>query len=53
MAFPRLGVYRAERDLYEVVIPRTPFIAIYRINEAADVLTVMALFHYAQDRKFQ
>jgi plasmid stabilization system protein ParE len=52
-AFPRLGVYRAEWGLYEVVIPRTPFIAIYRIDESAEVLTVVALFHYAQDRKFQ
>lgn len=50
-AFPRLGVYRQERDLYEVVIPRTPFIAFYRVNETTDVLTVVALFHYAQDRK--
>jgi plasmid stabilization system protein ParE len=51
-AFPRLGVYRAKWELYEVVIPRTPFVAIYRIDEAADTLTVVALFHYAQDRKF-
>jgi plasmid stabilization system protein ParE len=52
-AFPRLGVYRAEWDLYEVVIPRTPFIAIYRLDESAEVLTVVAIFHYAQDRKLQ
>jgi plasmid stabilization system protein ParE len=50
-AFPRLGVYHQERDLYEVVIPRTPFIAFYRVNEATDVLTIVALFHCAQDRK--
>jgi hypothetical protein len=36
---------------YEVVIPRTPFIAFYRIDAAADLLTVVAFFHYAQDRK--
>jgi hypothetical protein len=42
-----------EWDLYEVVIPRTPFIAIYRIDESAEVLTIVALFHYAQDRKFR
>jgi plasmid stabilization system protein ParE len=53
VAFPRLGVYRAGWDLYEVVIPRTPFIAIYRIDESAEVLTIVALFHYAQSRKFQ
>jgi plasmid stabilization system protein ParE len=49
--FPRLGVYQPERDVYEVVIPRTPFIAFYRIDESADLLTIVALFHYAQDRK--
>lgn len=50
-AFPRLGVYRSGRDVYEVVIPRTPFIAFYRIDVSADLLTVVAFFHYAQDRK--
>ena len=50
-AFPRVGVYRSARDVYEVVIPRTPFIAFYRIDASADVLTVVAFFHYAQDRK--
>jgi plasmid stabilization system protein ParE len=50
-AFPRIGVYRSGRDVYEVVIPRTPFIAFYRIDAAADLLTVVAFFHYAQDRK--
>jgi plasmid stabilization system protein ParE len=50
-AFPRVGVYRSGRDVYEVVIPRTPFIAFYRIDASADVLTVVALFHYAQDRQ--
>jgi plasmid stabilization system protein ParE len=52
-SFPHLGIYRRERDIYEVVIPHTPFIAFYEIDESADVLTVVALFHYSQDRKFQ
>jgi plasmid stabilization system protein ParE len=50
-AYPRTGVYRARRDVYEVVIPRTPFIAFYRIGRGADVVTVVALFHDAQDRE--
>jgi plasmid stabilization system protein ParE len=50
-AFPRIGVYRSARDVFEVVIPRTPFIAFYRIDASADVLTVVAFFHYAQDRE--
>lgn len=48
--YPRIGAYRSERDVYEVVIPRTPFIAFYRIDVSTDTLTVVALFHYAQDR---
>jgi plasmid stabilization system protein ParE len=50
-AFPRVGVNRSAQDVYEVVIPRTPFIAFYRIDAAADTLTVVAFFHYAQDRE--
>lgn len=50
-AFPRVGVYRSARDVFEVVIPRTPFIAFYRIDALADTLTVVAFFHYAQDRQ--
>ena len=49
--YPRIGVYRSERDIYEAVIPRTPFIAFYRIDTMADMLTVVALFHHAQDRE--
>jgi plasmid stabilization system protein ParE len=48
---PRIGMYRAERDIHEVIIPRTPFVVFYRIDEAADMLTVVALFHHAQDRE--
>jgi plasmid stabilization system protein ParE len=50
-AFPRIGVYRARLNVYEVVIPRTPFIAFYRVEQAVDAVTVVALFHYAQDRQ--
>jgi plasmid stabilization system protein ParE len=48
---PRMGIYRPERDIYEAVIPRTPFIAFYRIDTASDMLTIVAFFHYAQDRE--
>jgi plasmid stabilization system protein ParE len=50
-AYPRTGVYRARRNVYEVVIPRTPFIAFYRIDREVDAVTVVALFHHAQDRE--
>jgi len=48
---PRTGIYRSERDIFEAVIPRTPFVAFYRIDTAADTLTVVAFFHHAQDRE--
>jgi plasmid stabilization system protein ParE len=50
-AHPRTGVYRSGRDVYEIVIPRTRFVAFYRIDIAADLLTVVAVFHHAQDRQ--
>jgi plasmid stabilization system protein ParE len=36
-AYPRIGVYRERRDVYEIVIPRTPFVAFYRIDAADEV----------------
>jgi len=50
-AYPRIGVYLSGRDVYEAVIPRTPFVTFYRIDTATDTLTVVAFFHYAQDRE--
>jgi plasmid stabilization system protein ParE len=50
-AYPRMGIYRTRRAVYEVVIPRTPFIAFYRIEQAVEVVTVVALFHNAQNRE--
>ncbi len=50
-AHPRIGAHRPRRDVYEIVIPSTPFIAFYRIDAEAEMLTVVALFHYAEDRQ--
>jgi plasmid stabilization system protein ParE len=49
-AHPRTGVYHPGQDIYEAVIPRTPFIVFYRVSQAVDTLTVVAFFHHAQDR---
>jgi plasmid stabilization system protein ParE len=49
--FPYIGVHRPKHNVYETVIPRTPFVVFYRIDAAADTLTVVALFHHAQDRR--
>ena len=49
-AYPRIGVYRSRHDVFEAVVPRTPFVAFYRIDDASATLTVVAFFHHAQDR---
>lgn len=49
--YPHIGVHRRKHDVYEAVIPRTPFVVFYRIDATADTLTVVALFHHAQDRR--
>ena len=50
-AHPRFSVYRADKDVYERFIPRTPFVVFYRVNLDLDEWTVVAVFHHAQDRE--
>lgn len=47
---PRTGRPIPEHDCYESFIPRTPYVVVYRIDATTDTLTVLALFHTAQDR---
>lgn len=47
---PRAGTHIPEHDIYETWIPRTPYVVIYRIDEASDTIIVLALFHTSQDR---
>ena len=47
---PRACRYIDERDIFETWIPRTPYVILYRVDEGTDTLTVLALFHAAQDR---
>jgi hypothetical protein len=49
-AHPRMAIYHAEQDVFEHFIPNTPFVVFYRLNPDADELTVLAIFHHAQDR---
>lgn len=48
--YPFTGKLVADRDLYETWIAKTPFIIFYRIDTENAVITVLALFHHAQDR---
>jgi ParE toxin of type II toxin-antitoxin system, parDE len=47
---PSLGKYLDEQGFHEVWIARTPFVVFYRVNAESDTITVLALFHHAQDR---
>ena len=47
---PRASRYVLERDLFETWIPNTPYVLFYRVDTANNSLTVLALFHAAQDR---
>jgi plasmid stabilization system protein ParE len=49
-AYPDAGTYIEELGIYEAWISRTPFVVFYRVQPDAGVLTVLALFHHAQDR---
>jgi plasmid stabilization system protein ParE len=50
IAFPRTGTFLPSVGLYETIIPRTPFVIIYRIEEQQDLVRLLGFFHYAQDR---
>jgi plasmid stabilization system protein ParE len=47
--FPRPGCPHYSGVL-ETWVPKTPFFVIYRTDVDADVLTILAVFHHAQDR---
>ena len=46
---PKAGTYIPERDIFEIWIPRTRFVLLYRIENDRDV-RILALFHSSQDR---
>lgn len=48
--YPRTGKRIEPLGLYESWIARTPFIVMYRIEPDEATITVLALFHHAQDR---
>jgi len=49
-AHPFTGKYLDDRQIYEVWIAKTPFVVFYRVNSENETITVLALFHHAQDR---
>ena len=51
-AQPEAATYHADRDLFERVIPRTPFVVFYRYNARAEEITVLALFRAVRESRF-
>jgi plasmid stabilization system protein ParE len=49
-AHPRAGKLLPRPNLYESWIPKTPFVVFYRVDDDADTVWMLALFHAAQDR---
>jgi toxin ParE1/3/4 len=48
--FPYMGHVGSEPGTYEWVIPRLPYIVVYRVQEDEGLIFVDAVFHGAQDR---
>ncbi|NJO34973.1 MAG: type II toxin-antitoxin system RelE/ParE family toxin [Rhodospirillales bacterium] len=46
--YPLAG--RPIEGIYEAWVARTPFVVFYRVEPDKDIVTVLALFHHAQDR---
>lgn len=47
----RTGTHHPAQNFYEAWVPRTPFFIIYRVDQAADTVTILAIYHHAQDRR--
>jgi plasmid stabilization system protein ParE len=50
VAQPYAGKYIQELGIYETWIVKTPFVVFYRVDAPPETITVLALFHHAQDR---
>ncbi len=49
-AQPKAATYHEDRDVFERVIPDTPFVFFYRYNARAEEITVLALFGQSEHR---
>ena len=51
--FPFMGHPGLVKDTYEWVVPGIPFIIVYEIDEPAQELRVIAVFHSRQERDYE
>jgi len=50
ISFPSMGHTGHDPETLEWVVPRLPYIVVYEVDRAQDVIIVTALLHGAQDR---
>jgi toxin ParE1/3/4 len=49
--FPRMGHVGSAPGTFEWVVPGLPYILVYEVHDADDLVAVVAVFHGAQNRK--
>jgi len=50
ISFLFIGHVGHDRDTFEWVVPRLPYIVVYEVDQAQEQVIVTAVFHGAQDR---
>jgi len=48
---PHLGRKSLEKDTYELLVRSLPYVVVYEVNEALAELTVIGVFHCAQEQR--
>lgn len=51
ISFPFIGHVGRDPDTFEWVVPRLPYIAVYEVDRARQLIIVTGVFHGAQDRE--
>jgi plasmid stabilization system protein ParE len=50
-ANPEMGIYHPNRDIFECVVARTPFVLFYRYDGHSEI-TIVAIFNQSQTRNW-
>jgi toxin ParE1/3/4 len=51
ISFPFIGHRGLDPDTLEWVVPRLPYVVVYEVDHARDLIIVTGVFHGAQDRE--
>ncbi len=50
ISFPFMGRVGRDPETFEWVVPRLPYIVVYEVDRARELVVILAIFHGAQDR---